>query len=290
MNKLSPFLLGLSLAAACGSPAAAQDQSMPAASAPKYMQVIVEYTKPGKGGMAHDKTESAFVQAATKAKFPIHYIAFSAMSGKPRAIFLSHFDSFEAVQTANKVFADPAYAEEFERANEADGELLESVNQVIFKYVPDLSYHPQAPTSHIRYLEARIMHVRPGQGKEFEELIKVWIAANDKAGSSDHWGAYRVEYGEQEGSYVFFTADDSMADIDKSFAEEPKFKTVLSAADRRDARELRADAIDADRFELYSVNPVQSYPPEEWVKADPDFWAPKAAAMPMTEGKKPKHE
>jgi len=102
MNKLSPFLLGLSLAAAGGSLAAAQDQTPPAVSAPKYMQVIVEYTKPGKGGMAHDKTESAFVQAATKANFPIHYIAFNAMSGKPRAIFISHFDSFDAVQTANK--------------------------------------------------------------------------------------------------------------------------------------------------------------------------------------------
>lgn len=290
MNKLSPFLLGLSLAVTGGSLAAAQDQTPPAVSAPKYMQIIVEYTKPGKGGMAHDKTESAFVQAATKANFPIHYIAFNAMSGKPRAIFVSHFDSFDAVQTASKVFADPAYAEEFERANEADGELLDSVNQVILKYVPELSYNPKAPTSHIRYLEARIVHVRPGHGKEFEDLVKMWKAVSDKAGSANHWGAYRVEYGEQVGSYVFFTADDSMADIDKSFAEEPKFMEVLSEADRREARELRTEAIDADRFELYSVNPVQSYPPEEFIKADPDFWAPKAAAMPMTEGKKPKHQ
>jgi len=91
-------------------------------------------------------------------------------------------------------------------------------------------------------------------------------------------GAYRIEYGEQIGSYVFLTTDESMADIDKSFAEAPKFTAVLSEADRRDARELRTEAIDTDRFELYSVNPAQSYPPEEFVKADPDFWTPKAAA------------
>ena len=119
--------------------------------------------------------------------------------------------------------------------------------------------------------------------------MKVWIAANDKAGSSNHWGAYRVEYGEQVGSYVFLTDDESMADIDKSEAQAPKFMEVLSEADRRDARELRTEAIDTDRFELYAVNPTQSYPPEEFVKADPDFWASKAAAKPETEGKKGKH-
>ena len=118
--------------------------------------------------------------------------------------------------------------------------------------------------------------------------MKLWIAAADKAGSTDHWGAYRVEYGEQLGSYVFLTSDDSMADIDQSKAEEPKFMRLLSEADKRDARELRAAAIDEDRFELYSVNPVQSYVPDEFIKADPDFWAPKAAAKPAMEGKKGK--
>ena len=261
---------------------------MPAMSAPKYLQIIVEYTKPGKGGAAHDKTESAFVQAATKVNFPIRYIAFNAMSGKPRAIFISHFDSFEALQTASKVFENPANAAEFERINEDDGELLEDSKQLIFKYIPELSYHPHGPNPHVRYLEARIVHVHPGEGKEFEDLVKMWIAASDKSGSSNHWGAYRVEYGEQIGSYVFLTADESMADIDKGEAEEPKFMEVLSQADKREARELRAAAIDDDRFELYSVNPVQSYAPEEFIKADPDFWAPKAAVKPAMEGKKGK--
>jgi hypothetical protein len=259
---------------------------MPAVAVPKYLQIIVEYPKPGKGGMAHDKTESAFVQAATKANFPIHYLAYNALSGKPRAIFISHFDSFDAMQTANKVFE--TNAEEFERINADDGELLEDSKQLIFKYVPELSYHPKGPNPHVRYLEARIVHVRPGHGKEFEDLVKMWIAASDKAGSSNHWGAYSVEYGDQIGSYVFLTSDESMADIDKGEAEEPKYMEILSEADKREARELRAEAIDADRFELYSVNPVQSYVPDEFVKADPDFWAPKAAAKPAMEGKKGK--
>jgi hypothetical protein len=277
MNKLSPILLGLTLAVAGSGPAAAQDQSPATVSVPKYLQVTVEYTKPGKGGLAHDKTESAFVQAMTKAKFPIHYVAFNSMSGKTRAIYLAHFDSFDALQKANKVFDAPATAGEFEKLNVADGELLEETRQLIFSYVPDLSYHSRHPNGQIRYLEARILHVHPGHGKEFEELVKMWIAAADKAGSADHWGAYRVEYGEQIGSYIFLTSDNSLADIDQSNAEEPKFTAALTDDDRKKMRELRAAAIDTDRFELYSVNPAQSYVPDEYIQADPSYWKPKPA-------------
>jgi hypothetical protein len=272
MNKLSPILLGLSLAVAGSSMAAGQDQMAPTVSAPKYLQIIVEYTKPGKGGAAHDKTESAYVQAMMKARFPLHYVAFNSMSGKGRAIYLSKFDSFDEMQKANKILEGPAIAAELERANVADGELLEDSKQLILSYVPDLSYKPRHDISHGRFLEARILHVRPGHGKDFNDLVKMWMAAADKAGVSDHWGAYRVEYGDQVGSYVFLTSDNSLADIDQSYAEEAKFTAVLSDDDKKQMRELRAAAIDADRFELYSVNPAQSYVSEDWVKADPEFW------------------
>jgi hypothetical protein len=285
MNKFSPLLLGLSLAVTGSSVAVAQDQSTASVSAPKYLQIIVEYTKPGKGGQAHDKTESAFVQAATKVKFPINYIAFNSMSGKPRAIYLSHFDSFDAMEKAMKVFEGPAAAE-FERINVADGELLEDSKSLIFSFVPELSYHTRSDISHGRFLEARIIHVRPGHGKDFSELVKMWIAAEDKVGTKDHWGAYRVEYGDQIGSYVFLTSDNSLADIDESNAFESKFDAALSESDKVRLRELREAAIDADRFELYSVNPAQSYVPDEFIKADPDFWKPKAVEASASESKK----
>ena len=287
MNKFSPLMLGLSLLVTSSSVAVAQDQSTASVSTPKYMQIIVEYTKPGKGGQAHDKTESAFVQAATKANFPINYIAFNSMSGKPRAIYLSHFDSFEALQKANKVFEGPAAAE-FERVNAADGELLEDSKSLYFSFVPELSYHTRNDISHGRFLEARIIHVRPGHGKELNELVKMWIAAEEKVGTKDHWGAYRVEYGEQLGSYIFLTSDNSLADIDESNAFESKFDAALSESDKLRMRELREAAIDADRFELYSVNPAQSYVPDAFVKADPDFWKPKAAEGTAAEPKKHK--
>jgi hypothetical protein len=276
--KFGPVLLGLSLAVAASLPSAAQDASTPTASTPKYLQVIVEYPKPGKGGMAHDKTEGAFVQAMAKAKFPLHYVAYNAISGRARTLYLSRFNSFDEVQQANKIFDAPAVASEFERINVADGELLDEARVLIFSHDSDLSFHSKTPGPQARYLEADIVEVRPGHGKDFADLMKLYMAAFDKAGSTEHWGAYRLEYGESVGEYVFLTTSDSSAEIDQRFSEDPKIRTALSEDDLKKIRELRAASIATERMELYSVNPAQSYVTEDYIKADPGFWKPKSAS------------
>src|ERR1035438_6553641 len=65
--------------------AVAQDKPM-SHMPPKVLAIIREYTKPGKAGTLHEKTESAFVQALTAAKWPTHYIAVESLSGKNRAL------------------------------------------------------------------------------------------------------------------------------------------------------------------------------------------------------------
>jgi hypothetical protein len=285
MRKISPLLLGLSLVVPGISVAAAQDQSSTAPmTPPKYLQITVEYTKPGKGGAAHDKTEGAFVRAMAKAKFPINYWAYNSMSGKPRAIYISGFDSFADLGKANKIFDDPAIAAEFEPLNVADGELLEDSKQLIFKYEPDLSLRPSVDLLHHRFLEADIMHVRSGRGKEFHELAKMWVDLFAKAGTSAHWVAFHAEYGEDVGYYVFLTPDNSLADVDTGFADNDKFGASLTDEEKKKFRELRAEALDEDRTEIYSVNPAQSYVPADFIKADPAYWKPKSggAAKPAT--------
>jgi hypothetical protein len=242
------------------------------------VQVIVEYTKPGKGGMAHDKTEGAFVQAMRKAKFPLHYTAYNAISGRARAIYLGAFNSFDEWQQANKIYDAPAVASEFERINGADGELLNEAHTLIFSSDPELSYHSKTPGPQNRYLEADIVQVRPGHGKDFEDLMKLYMAAFDKAGTTQHWGAYRMEYGESIGEYVFLTASNSEAEIDQRFSEDPKIGAALSDDDKKKIRELRSASIETERVELYSANPAQSYVTDDYIQADPGFWKPKTAA------------
>ena len=92
MNKLSRSLLGLSLVLTCSCIAAAQENQ----SIPTVLQITREYTKAGKAGMVHNATESAFVQANARAKWPTHYLAMTSLSGKQRALFLTSYASFEA--------------------------------------------------------------------------------------------------------------------------------------------------------------------------------------------------
>ena len=150
MNKFTPILLGLSLAVAGSSIAAAQQT----ASMPKVLQITREFIKPYKSGAAHDKTESAFITAMTKAKFPAYYLGLDSLSGKSRALFLTGYDSFADWEKDNTlVDKNPALAAELERASIADGELLDEVDSGVFVYSEDLSYRPHADISHARYMD-----------------------------------------------------------------------------------------------------------------------------------------
>ena len=278
MKILSPVVLGLTFAVAGSMMTAAQDASSPF----KVLQVVREDTKPYKGGAAHDKTESAFVTAMIKAKVPAHYIALNSMSGKARSLYLTLYDSFADWEKANQmVEKNPALAAELERASTADGELLEQVESTIYTSDSELSYKSRPDLTHARYLEMSVFHVRAGHREDFAKLAKLVKGAYDKAGTSGHWSMYDIAYGASDGTYMALSADDSMADIDKAFSEDKKFQEALGSDGMKQYRELMMAAVDSSYSQLFSINPKQSYPMDEWVKGNPDFWKPKAAAKPV---------
>lgn len=260
---------------------------------PKILQATIEYPKPGKAGMVHDKSESVFVAAMTRAKFPTHYIALNSMSGKTRALYLTGYPTFAAWEKDNKTIdADRTLNAALDHAIQADGELLDELTQVVLVYDEDLSFHPRADISRARYFEISVFHVKPGKGKEWRELTKMAKDANEKGHTSAHWALYEVAYGTEDGTYIAFSSDVSMADIDTGFAENKQFVQGLGGEEGvAKFRALFADAVSSSHSELYSINPRQSYAPPEWIKADPDFWKPKPAmapeAKPMAKDGKP---
>jgi hypothetical protein len=50
-------------------------------------------------------------------------------------------------------------------------------------------------------------------------------------------------------------------------------------------RELTAAAVESSQTNLFGFNPRMSYVGEDWIKADPDFWKPKAAHAAMKKEK-----
>ena len=47
--------------------------------------------------------------------------------------------------------------------------------------------------------------------------------------------------------------------------------------------ELIASCVAGSSTQLFAVNPHMSYVKDEWIKSDPDFWKPKAAATAAAE-------
>jgi hypothetical protein len=283
MNKFRRMLLGLSLVAAGSLAAVAQDSAPP-----KVIELAREFIKPGKAGAAHDKTEAAFVAASSHGKLQGHYVALDSMSGKSRALFLTGVPSFAAWQADNTIIdKNPAVAAEFEHAMLADGELLQDFDQVVATYDAELSYHPRGDISHARYMEVSVFRVKPGHRHAFHELTKMVQDANEKGGTSSHWATYEVAYGAEDGTFIILSSDTSLADIDQGFADSKKFMEGMGGPEGMEKLDkLYGETVESSRTELFSINPKQSYASEEWIKADPDFWKPKAktesAAKPAT--------
>jgi hypothetical protein len=276
MKIVSPVLFGLSLAVAGSSFTAAQET----APLPKVLQVTREFVKPGKAGALHDRSESNFVQALARAKWPTHYIAYQSLSGKSRALYISFYDSFEALQKDNDAMdKNAALAAELDRLTVADGELLDSTDQFVFTRDEDLALRPLSDLSGIRYLDVTSFHIRPGHGHEFEDLAKMVIGIHKKAGTSAHWATFELEYGGGD-EYVLLSGKHAMSEIDDDFADGKKFRDAAGEDAMKKIRDMAASCIESTDSELFSVNPRQSYPPDEWVKADPGFWKPKPEAAP----------
>ena len=281
MNKISPILLGFSLAVAGSSIAAPQQGATSPPAVPKVLQITREFVKPGKTGAAHDRSESVFVQAMARAKWPTHYFAMCSLTGKARCIYVTPYDSFEAWEKDTQAQEkDKTLSAELDRATAADGELLDSVDQAVLHYDEDLSYHAAGDIAHARYMEITEFHVRPGHGKDWSDLVKMAISASEKAGTAAHWAMFHMEYGGPGGTYLLFSRHKSMAEIDSGFADGKKFETAMGEDGMKKFAALEASTVESSNQQLFAFNPRQSYPPDAWIKANPDFWKPTTAAAP----------
>lgn len=276
MKIMNSALLGLSLAVAGSSFAAAQEMQGP----PKVVTITREFIKPGRSGAIHDKSESRFVAAVTAAKWQTHYFALQSLSGKSRALYLTGYPSFKAWEDDTlATMKNKALSAELDKDSVADGELLDGIDQVVLYYDDDLSYKPSPTLAHAKLMEITAFHVKPGHGKQFHDLASLVIDGHKKAGDSAHWVTFEVAYGGGD-EYIVFSDDKSMADIDTGYAEDKQFRDAMGDDGMKKLSQLSADSIDSEDSELFAINPAQSYPPDEWVKADPDFWKPKPAAAP----------
>ena len=276
-RRLGLLLAACSIAGCAGVVAQEHSDSM---SPPKILSVTREWTKPGKNGMSHEKTESVFVQTLARAKWPTHYLAVDSMSGKPRSLFFTGYESFEAWEKDFKALEkDAALNAALDRANVADGELLDSTDQGVFVFREELSLRAKVDIPHMRYFEISRFHVKQGHDHDWEKLVKMYQEGFEKM-PDVHWAMYQVAYGREDGTYIIFNPMKTAAEIDRGYADFKKFTDAMGEDGMRKLAELTAATVDSSETNLFVFNPRMSYVGEDWIKADPEFWKPKPAAAP----------
>jgi len=244
---------------------------------PKVLLIVREFVKPGKGGALHEKTEGAFVSALNASKAPMHYLGMNSLSGPDRALFFSGYPSFAAMAEEHKAMSKiPGLEATLDRANVADGELLVSSEESYWTRSDELSYNPGGLTGD-RLMDISEYDVKPGHGKEWEELVKLVIDGYKKGVPGASWTMFEEVYGSGGSVYLVMWPLKSMADIDHNFATDKDFVAAMGKDGMKKLADLEASCVESNNTNLFVFNPKMSRVPDSWIKAEPDYWKSKAA-------------
>jgi len=281
MKKVMGLVFGMAILLGGLNLAAAQENTSGVKPPPKVLIIAREFLKPGRMGSIHERTESAFVQAFTRAKWPTHYIAVDSLSGKPRSLFLIGYDSFDAWEKDYAALQkNPALAAALDHASLVDGDLQSDADSSVLSFNEDYSLRSSVNIAQMRYFEISLYHVRAGHQKDWEELVKLVKAGYEKV-PDVRWACYDLVYGQQEGrTYVIFSPLKSASEIDAEAAQDKAFTAAMGPDGMKKLAELEATAIESSQTNLFAFNPRMSYPSDDWVKTDPQFWKPAPPPMP----------
>jgi len=275
MKKWFCSVAGLSFALA-GCPAAfAQAVAVPP---PNILNIESINIKPYADG-PYDKVASEYPGLSQQLKDPMHFLAMEALTGAPRAIYLSGFDSFEALQKNEEWTPSDATADaKIDALDARQAEYISEVHHTLWHYRPDLSNNVTgADIPHSHYWEVIVFHMRPGHDEQFKELTKLYRDANTKSGQNFPWATYESMMGVTD-SYLVLVPMTSLKDEDAGLAHEKDFGAALGDEGQNRMNKLTEESVASVEDNLWMVNPDWSYVDKSWVDADPHYWGSQPAA------------
>ncbi|MBS1839579.1 MAG: hypothetical protein JSS69_07225 [Acidobacteria bacterium] len=290
-NKFALFVAAWVCAGFAASASAQEAMLTP----PKVLVIAREVVKTGKSA-AHEKWEAGWPRAFSKVKWPVHYLAASAVTGESRVLFFTGYESLAAwEQDAANTGKNAAFSSELQMLAEKDADFISETKTAAFLYMPDLSYKAEMPLAGLRGFVVTAIHVKPGHGQHFEEIRKIVRAAHEKANLDEHYSVYRVRAGAPAGTYLIFIPVKSLAEADNAEALHGKaYQDAMGDDGRKAQMEFQSVGVESAEVQFFAFSPKMSYVSKEWIDSDKDFWSPKpAAAMKpaakteMKEEKKP---
>ncbi len=163
---------------------------------------------------------------------------------------------------------------------EKDADYISDGTQVVATYNEKWSYKPDMNIAEMRYFEIETIHLRPGHDKDWEDLVALYQSAAAKANIDEYDIFFEARYGAPDGTLYIFTPRKSLADLDTAMGAGKALDDALGSDGQKKWAELEEAAIASANTTLVRFSPEMSYAPEDWVKSDPDFWAPKHMMAP----------
>jgi hypothetical protein len=245
---------------------------------PNVLVTQREYLKPGKGGMLHERSESAFVRAFANANSNSHYFALDSLSGPSRSLFLMGYNSFaDWEKDRASITNDKGLAAAVDHAALMDGDLLTSFDSIAMMLRPDLSLN-KGSINGTRYFEITSFIVKPGHRHDFEQVAHMYIDTYRKIAPDAHWDCFEVMYGilapgvPTGAAFIIINTMKSQAETDKGIADGEKFAKEVGSTGMAKIEELSAASIETTTTNLFEINPRMSNPPQEWITREPGFW------------------
>ena len=285
MRKNLVFVFAVCVFVSTGLQAAAQQPPPPGP--PKVLSMFREDIKAGRGA-AHEKVETGYVRAAQRAKWPVYYIAMTAVYGGSDAWFLTGYDSFAALQKDHEnAEKNTQFTADNERMDALDAEFRTGQRNIVCVLNEELSYGTAVDISQMRFFSVNTVRVRPGHDQEYREARKIIVDALKKANADAHSAFYSVTAGMPGGTYLVFTPRKSLAELDPNPAMSKAVQDAIGEDNTKKRQKLLTDSVISSETSIYAFSPKMSYVPKEWAKTGGDFWTPKPPPPPRPAAKKP---
>ena len=285
MKKSLLFVFAVCVFVSTAFQAAAQ-QSAPT-EPPKVLAIFREDIKPARSA-AHEKVETGYVRASQKAKWPVYYIAMTAVYGGSDAWFLTGYDSFAALQKDHEnAEKNTQFTADNERMDALDAEFRTGQRGIVCVLNEEMTLGGGFDVSQMRYFSVNTVRVRPGHDQEYQEARKLILQAVKKANTNAHSVVYAVTAGMPSGTYLIFTPRKSLAELDPNPAMAKAVQDALGEDNAKKRQKLLADSVISTETSVYAFSPKMSYVPKEWAKTGGDFWTPKPPPPPRPAAKKP---
>jgi hypothetical protein len=277
MKKWFCSVAGLSLTLAGSLAAYAQTPAVPP---PSILNIETINIKPSANG-PYDKVASQYPALAKAIKDPMHVLAMESLTGTPRAIYLSGFDSFETLEKNEEWIPGDAEAEaKIDALDAREAPYITEVHHTIWHYLPGLSNNmAAADIPHSHYWEVTIFHMRPGHVEDFVEMMKMYRGARLKSGQNIPWATYEGMLGVTD-AYLVLMPMTSLKDEDTGLASKKDLVAALGVDGMAQMNKLTGESVASVEDNLWMVNPDWSYVGKSWIEANPKYWSHEPSAKP----------